>query len=611
MKTRVTFTVITAMLSVAPTWAQAPGFTISTIAGNGQTGYSGDGGPATAARLNDPRGVVTDPNGVVYFCDRLNHAVRKIDTNGIISTVAGTGVPGYNQDNIPGTQAMLNQPWRVTLDPAGNLYIADSGNNRIRKLSTSGIITTIAGTGKLGYAGDGGPATSAQLDFPEQAELDPFGNLFIADTYNNVVRKVDPSGKITTVAGNGFGAGTNTALTGGYTGDGGPATKAELNFPVSIAVDTTGVLWISDQGNYVIRKVDSSGTISTAAGIFNVSNYSGDGGPANKATLCDPAGIALDTAGNLYITDYCNDVLRMISAAGMMYTVAGNGKAGYSGDGGPAINAELDSLRQVAVGTNGELYIADTYNDAIRKLTPTGTTVGHVTNAFGNTAIIAPNTWIALKGSNLSNTTRIWQASDFTGGQMPTVIDGVTVTVTAPNGFQSNAYIYYVSKTQLNILSPPGLPAGVVQFQVSNNGNKSAPSSVAAQPISPAFFVFDGAHVVAQHLDYTDVGPSTLYPGLTTPAKPGEEVVLYANGFGETTVPVTGGSATQSGTLPATPVVTIGGLRAQVIYAGLAGPGEYQFNVYVPNNAPNGDLPLVATYNGQSTQPGVVITVHQ
>ena len=593
-------------------WAQAPAFTISTIAGSGNTGYTGDGGPALKATLNDPRGVVTDPNGVVYFCDRLNHAVRKIDTNGVISTVAGTGTAGYNGDNIPGTQAQLDQPWRVTMDPAGNLYIADSGNHRIRKLSPSGIITTIAGNGKLGYKGDGGPATSAELDFPEQAELDVFGNLYIADTYNNVVRMVNTSGVISTVAGNGLGSGTTIDCIGGYSGDGGPATQAELNFPVSIAVDPSDNLGISDQCNNVIRMVNTSGTISTVAGIANVSGYTGDGGPAVKATFCTPAGIARDTAGDVYVTDDCNNTLREITAGGTMYTVAGNGSAGYSGDGGPALKAELDSLRQVAVGTFGDLYIADTFNDVIRELTPTSAaTVGHVTNAFSNVAVIAENTWIALKGANLANTTRMWEGSDFVNGQMPTTIDGVSVTFTGPNGYSAKGYIYYVSASQLNVLVPPDLPTGVVQVQVNNNGNISAPGSVAAQTLSPSFFASDGAHVVAQHVsNYSDVGPATLYPGLTTPAAPGEEVILYADGFGQTSVPVTSGSSTQSGMLATLPVVTINGENANVVFAGLIGPGEYQFNVYVPSDAPAGDLPLVATYNGQTTQPGVVITVH-
>jgi uncharacterized protein (TIGR03437 family) len=588
--------------------AQVPSFVISTIAGNGSTGYRGDGGAATAAELDDPRGIVTDPAGNVYFCDRLNHAVRKIDLSGKISTVAGTGSPGYNGDNIPGTQARLDTPWRVTIDPAGNLYIADSGNNRIRKLAPNGIITTVAGNGNSGYAGDGGPATRALLNFPEQAELDVFGNLYIADTYNNVIRKVDTSGNIATIAGTGFGAG-NQAGDGGYSGDGGPATKAELNFPVSIALDPAGNLWISDQWNNIIREVNSSGVIHTVAGIFNQGGYSGDGGPATQATFCTPAGIARDAAGNIYVTDDCNNALRVVLTDGTIHTVAGNGTAGSLGDGGPATSAELNSLRQVAVGTFGDVYIADSFNNKIRKLTPTTIAIGQTTNAAGNIQIIAANTWITIKGTNLApaGDTRTWQQSDFINGQMPTSLDGVSVTL---NGI--NAYVSYISPTQVNALAPPNLQPGLVEAQVINNGAKSAIAGVELQNYSPTFFTLTYApplYPAALHANGTIVGPPALYPGMSSPALPGETIEVYGTGFGPTTTPVTAGSVQQSGVLPVLPVFTIGGMPASVAFAGLVSPGLYQFNVVIPTNAPAGDNNISATYAGFTTQPGIVVTV--
>jgi len=536
-----------------------------------------------------------------------NNAVRKVDTNGIITTVAGTGVAGYNGDNIPGTKAQLYEPWRVTLDPAGNLYIADSGNNRIRKLATNGIISTVAGNGNLGYSGDGKAAVNATLNFPEQASLDVFGNLYIADTYNNVVRMVNTSGIISTVAGNGFGAGTPIAGTGGYSGDGGPATKAELNFPVSIALDPSDNLWISDQINDVIREVNTAGIISTFAGIYNDENYTGDGGPASKATFCTPAGIALDAAENLYVTDDCNNVIRMISASGIIYTIAVNGFPRYSGDGGPALKAELDSPRQVAVGTFGDLYVSDTYNDVIRNLTPTGTTIGQATNAFGNIPIFAANTWVIIKGEDLSppGDSRIWQTSDFVNNQLPISLDGVSVTI---NGV--NAYVYYISPQQVNVLLPPGLAPGLVQVQVTNNGAKSAPASVVVQSISPTFFNFSGTpYVKAVHLNGSLIGPATLYPGLSTPAQPGEEILLFANGFGPTSAAVVAGSEQQPGSLPTLPVVTIGGVPATVTFAGLISPGLYPFNVTVPSSLTAGDNSLIATFGGLSTQAGLLLTI--
>jgi len=598
-----------ACAAVAGETVQVPTFIISTIAGTGSAGYSGDGGAATSAALDDPRGIVTDPAGNVYFCDRENNVVRKIDTNGVITTIAGTGTPGYNGDNIQGTKAELYIPWRVTIDPAGNLYIADSGNDRIRKLAPNGIITTVVGNGSPGYSGDGGPATKATLRIPEQAELDVFGNLYIADTGNNVIRKVDTNGNITTVAGTGFGAGVgNSTGNGAYSGDGGPATKAELNLPVSIAVDPSDNIWISDQENNVIRYVSAaSGIITTVAGIYNKLGYSGDGGPAASATFAGPAGIAQDAAGNIYVTDYGNNVLRLITTDGNIHTVAGNGSTGSAGDGGPATSAELNSPRQVAVGTFGDVYIADSLNNRIRKLTPQSTTVGETLNAFGNIPIVAPNTWVIIKGEKLApaGDQRIWQASDFVNNQMPVSLDGVSVTV---NGV--SAYVYYISPEQVNVLAPPGVVSGVAHVQVSNNGTVSAPAQIVVQQIAPTFFTYNGnPYVTAVHLDGSLIGPTALYPGYTTPAQADETIVLFANGFGPTSSAVVAGSPQQSGSLPSLPVVTIGGVGATVKFAGLISPGLYQFNVVVPAGLTSGDNLIVATYNGETTQSGVLISI--
>ena len=587
-----------------------PTFTITTIAGTGAKGYSGNGGSATAATLNDPRGIVTDPAGNVYFCDRLNHVVQKIDTKGIITTIAGTGTPGYNGDNIPGTQARLDQPWRVTIDPAGNLYIADAGNDRIRKLTPDGIITTVVGNGNPGYSGDGGPAASATLRIPEQAELDVFGNMYIADSGNNVIRKVSANGIITTVAGNGFGASSGNANGegGGYSGDGGPATSAELNLPISLEVDPSDNLWISDQGNNVIRYVSAAtGLITTVAGIANGYGYSGDGGPAVAAVFNTPAGIARDSAGNIYVTDAGNNVLRVLLTDGTVQTVAGNGASGFLGDGGPALQGEMNSLRQVAVGTFGDIYVADSFNHAIRKLTPTTVTVGQATNAFGNIPNVAANTWFIIKGEKLApaGDTRTWQASDFANNQLPTTLDGVSVTI---NGV--NAFVYYISPTQINVLTPPNLPTGLAQIRVTNAGVQSAAATVVSAAISPTFFEFGaGPYVTAVHADGSLLGPTTLYPGYTTPARAGETVLLFANGFGPTSSAVVSGSEQQGGNLATAPVVTIGGIQAAVQFAGLISPGLYQFNVVVPDNIPSGDNSIVASYNGSTTQPGVMINV--
>lgn len=237
-----------------------------------------------------------------------------------------------------------------------------------------------------------------------------------------------------------------------------------------------------------------------------------------------------------------------------------------------------------------------------------GPTISFVANAEGESPIIAPNTWIEIRGVDLApaGDTRTWQTSDFVGNQMPIQLDQVSVTV---NG--KSAYIYYISPTQINILSPPDAISGPVQAVVNNNGANAA-FTAQAQALSPSLFVFnEGAYVVATHLNGSLIGPSSLYPGLSTPALPGETVVLYLNGFGPTNVPVTSGSVTQSGTLSPTPAVTIGGVTAAVVFAGLVSPGLFQLNVTVPANTSNGDQAIAVTYSGLTTQAGTLLTVQQ
>jgi sugar lactone lactonase YvrE len=333
-----------------------PAFNINTLAGNGTLGYKGDNGPAASAELNNPTGVAADSAGNLYIADKFNQRIRKV-SNGTITTVAGTGAIGYTGDNGPATSAQLYWPSAVALDSAGNLYIADSGNNVIRKVS-NGTITTVAGNGTFNYSGDGGPATSAALNYPAGVAVDPAGNLYIADEANYRVRKVS-NGTITTFAGDG---------TQGYTGDNGPATSAELSDPAGVALDSSGNLYIADSNNNVIREV-SNGTISTVAGSYTV-GYTGDNGPAISAEVSDPTGVAVDAAGNLYIADNDNFVIRVV-ANGVIATVAGNNTQGYSGDSGPATSAELSLPSGVVVSNLGNLYIADSGNNRIRVGTPT------------------------------------------------------------------------------------------------------------------------------------------------------------------------------------------------------------------------------------------------
>jgi sugar lactone lactonase YvrE len=348
---------------------------ISTVAGNGTSGFSGDGGPATSAQLGQPMGMAVDIAGTLYIADTFNSRVRMVTPAGIISTIAGTGSMGYNGDGGLATSAQLFLPYGVAVDSLGNLYIADLINLRIRKVTANGIITTVAGNGTSGFGGDGGPAISAQLYLPYGVAVDSAGGLYIADYGNGRIRKVASDGTINTVAGNG---------TKGYGGDGGPATIAKLNTPTGVAVDAAGNVYVADYQNGRIRKVSSDGSISTAAGT-GVIGYSGDGGPAASAQISMPTTVTVDAAGNIYIPDYGNSRIRKVTPTGIISTIAGIGTSGFSGDGGPATSAKLNFPTNVAVDSAGNVYIADYSNHRIRKITTAGligTIAGTGTSGF-------------------------------------------------------------------------------------------------------------------------------------------------------------------------------------------------------------------------------------
>ncbi len=353
---------------------------LKTIAGNGTAGYSGDGGAATAAELNDPDGVNFDGQGNMYIADVVNNVIRKVDTSGNITTVAGNGTAGFSGDGGLATAAELNGPFGVTPDSAGNLYIQDTLNARIRRVdATTGIITTIAGNGTFGLTGDGGPATAAEVAEVQGSRFDKAGNLYVAQCGPAAIRKIDTAGTITTVAGTGI---------DGFSGDGGPATSAQLNCASGVAVDAAGDLFIADYLNNRIREVNVDGIINTIAGN-GTPGFTGDGGPALAAEINLPNDVDVDAAGDVYIADSGNNRIREIDTTGVITTVVG----GLNNAGSAGINAPS----ALAFDKNGNLYFSDAGNNAVREVFPAGAL------AFPTTPIGVAATSLTVTLANIGN----------------------------------------------------------------------------------------------------------------------------------------------------------------------------------------------------------------
>jgi uncharacterized protein (TIGR03437 family) len=618
---------------------------ITTVAGNGNGFFSGDNVPATSASLYFPAGLAVDSAGDLYIADTLNYRIRKV-SGGVIATVAGNGVPGFSGDNGPATSAQLNSPQAIALDSAGDLYIADVSNYRIRKVA-DGVITTMAGGGSL--LGDNVPATSAQLVLPNGVAVDSAGNLYLADTRDGLIRKVS-NGVIATVAGN---------RQQSFSGDNSPATGAALNFPAGIAFDAAGNLYIADTGNNRIRKV-SNGTITTVAGgggssddnipatsaqlygptsvavdpagnlyfpdanrIRKVSNgviatvagngvqgFNGDNIPAASAQLEHPWGVAVDSAGRLYITEAFR--VRKVSN-GVITTIAGNGTYGFSGDNGPATSAQLFGPTGIAVDSAAKVYIADAANNRIRVLTPPPPIIESVVNAASFVGgPVSPGELVTIFGTGIGPAAAAGAATDPANGKLATIIGGVQVLF---NGVP--APMIYASSTQVS---------AVVPYEMATVANPSVWINFAGQTSNAYQLSVAAAAPGLFAQNASGSGPGAILNqdnslnGPNHGAANGSIVQVFLTGEGLTTPQAATGAITtaalpppQVTPAPVQPVrVYLDGQQVPYMYAGEAPgmvAGVMQLNVQIPLYWGSGARSIQVSVGGIMSQSGITVTV--
>jgi uncharacterized protein (TIGR03437 family) len=570
-----------------------PTHIISLAAGNqssGYPGYGGDGGSAIAAQLGGPRNVAIDGHGNIYFADLANHRVRRVTPAGVITTYAGNGQIGSSGDGGPAITASFNQPFGLAFNGAGNLYIADTGNHRIRKVTPAGIITTIAGTGVPGFSGDGGAATAARLNGPLGLVSTAAGDVYIADSNNYRIRKVTGStGIITTVAGNGF----------GMWGNGIPALEARFYTPMGLALDSAENLYLADYGNHVVWKVARDGVIRIIAGT-GTAGYNGDGGQANAARLRSPTSVVLDAEGNIYIADAGNYRIRRITPDGIITTFAGNGNAAAIIDGASATVATLGTITGLAFDRQGNLFVADLNLNRLLVINAYHS-VATVSAASYSNQSLAPESIAVVFGANLANIAQ--SASTI---PLPTTLAGATIKVRDSASIERLAALLYADHGQINFQIPVGTATGPATIIVNNSAGEIITGSALIAPTAPGIFVAnaDGKGVAAALLlrmksDGTQRSEpiaqydasANRYIGLPLNLdEPSEEVFLILFGTG-----IRGNGSLASVTCQ------IDGMNAEVLYAGAQGNfvGLDQVNIRLPRPLRSGDLEIILTVDGK------------
>ncbi len=564
--------------------------TIKLIAGGNGLAPIGDGGPAVNAFIGQVGNITVDAAGNLYIWDATDSRVRKVNTAGIISSVTAT----------VGQLKEIGRTGGLGTDSAGTLYIGDTQSYVVRKVDTSGVMTTIAGNGTAGISGNNGSgsqATSVPICSPSGVVADRAGNVYFGSSICGTVRKVDTSGVLTTFAGNG--------------------SPSFLETPWALAIDNSGNLYACDDGvGTRVYKVTPGGAITIIAGN-GTNGFSGDGGPATSAQLFEARAVAVDAAGNVYIADTGNGRVRKVDTSGTITTVAGGGNTSPNEvDGGPPTGVNVGAL-DVAVDSSGNLYIYG--GNRVYKVSglSTGTTppaapaisANGVVNGASFQPGVAANSWVTIQGTNLAAQMDDWSHS-IVNGALPTSLDGVSVTMGG-----KPAYVYFISPGQLNVLAPD-VPAGPISVTVTTAAGTSTAFSTTASAYGPAFFLWPGSQVVATRQDYTYAAKAGTFAGSTTvPAKPGDVLILWATGFGPTipaspsgvSVPASGGFSTASA-----PTVTVNNTPATVYGAALApgSAGLYQIAIQVPTTLADGDWPIQATIGSVASPAGNILSVH-